>query len=185
MTAARDAMTAGLGAAGVTTLDDAGVGDYIEGMLADAEDETDEDLAASIGPLLVDTGVAADDDAAQLLSMEIMRALRGAGGGPAADKTAIRTLNGPVSMMALVNADEQAVTSEAAKARCRDRTQPCALAYALLVSGRASLAPQAARRSSTPPTLVLLPADACAGARSSPGEHQHEHLARWRSQLHD
>ena len=106
MTAARDAMTAGLGAAGVTTLDDAGVGDYIEGMLADAEDETDEDLAASIGPLLVDTGVAADDDAAQLLSMEIMRALRGAGGGPAADKTAIRTLNGPVSMMALVNADE-------------------------------------------------------------------------------
>ena len=86
MTTPRAALEAALGAEGVATLDDAGVGDYIEGLLGDADTsgDGDDDLLASIAPLLVDVGVAADEEAAEPLARSLLSAMRPAAAEAAA-----------------------------------------------------------------------------------------------------
>ena len=90
MATPRAALEATLGADGVATLDDAGVGDYIEGLLGDADTsgDGDDDLLASIAPLLVDVGVAADEEAAEPLARSLLSAMRPAAAEAAATGSA-------------------------------------------------------------------------------------------------
>ena len=97
-----DALTAALGAAQISTLEEAGVLEYIAGVLDPTE--SDDDLREIIAPLLLDAAVAEDDDGAAALCDAVLRALRGDGGGdstPAADAP-LQLLGGPVSMATLV-----------------------------------------------------------------------------------
>ena len=102
-----DALTSALGAAQISTLEEAGVLEYIAGVLDPTE--SDDDLREIIAPLLLDAAVAEDDDGAAALCDAVLRALRGDGGGdstPAADAP-LQLLGGPVSMATLVKADAQ------------------------------------------------------------------------------
>ena len=102
-----DALTSALGAAHISTLEEAGVLEYIAGVLDPTE--SDDDLREIIAPLLLDAAVAEDDDGAAALCDAVLRALRGDGGGdttPAADAP-LQLLGGPVSMATLVKADAQ------------------------------------------------------------------------------
>ena len=102
-----DALTAALGATHISTLEEAGVLEYIAGVLDPTE--SDDDLREIIAPLLLDAAVAEDDDGAAALCDAVLRALRGGGDGdstPAADAP-LQLLGGPVSMATLVKADAQ------------------------------------------------------------------------------
>ena len=102
-----DALTAALGATHISTLEEAGVLEYIAGVLDPTE--SDDDLREIIAPLLLDAAVAEDDDGAAALCDAVLRALRGGGSGdstPAADAP-LQLLGGPVSMATLVKADAQ------------------------------------------------------------------------------
>lgn len=112
------ALDAVLGAERVAKLAEAGVDEYITGMLDDGAGEDEADLSATLGPLLLDTGVAEDEAAAGTLSLAILRKLRGAiEGAPAAapvEEPQLRKLAGHgVSMFELVAADEAKAIAEA------------------------------------------------------------------------
>ena len=62
----RECLEAALSAVQISALDDAGVGEYLEGVLGDADAE-DDDLSATIAPMLVDVGAAEDEEAADKL----------------------------------------------------------------------------------------------------------------------
>ena len=112
------ALTDVLGAERVAVLAEAGVVEYITGMLDDGAGEDEADLSATLGPLLLDTGVAEDEAAAGTLSLAILRKLRGAiEGAPAAapvEEPQLKKLAGHgVSMFELVAADEAKAIAEA------------------------------------------------------------------------
>ena len=112
---ARECLASALTEAALQALDEAGVAEYIEGCLDD-EDAEDEDLSATIAPMLVDVGAADDDEAAEKLCALIISA-RGGGAdtSTAAPEPATKLLSAPVSMFALVENDEKADAAEAAK----------------------------------------------------------------------
>ena len=113
----RECLEAALSAVQISALDDAGVGEYLEGVLGDADAE-DDDLSATIAPMLVDVGAAEDEEAADKLCAAILDARRGAGGdkgAASAPEPAAKLLSAPVSMFALVAEDEKGDAAAAAK----------------------------------------------------------------------
>ena len=112
----RAALEKTLGAARVGQLEEAGVLEYIEGVLDD-DDNDDDEIQEAIAPMLVDTGVAEDEDAAAGLCKAVVQSLRV---GPSASASAAppataKKLNGPVSMFALVAQDESKALEDGKK----------------------------------------------------------------------
>ena len=111
----REALAAALPADALEKLDAAGVAEYIEGTLDDDDIELD-DLKGVVAPLLVDTEVATSDEEAERLCEALHKLLRGdAVEASAAPAPAAKLLSAPVSMFAMVEADEKRDAQEAAK----------------------------------------------------------------------
>lgn len=109
----RDALASALSVDALAKLDEAGVAEYIEGTLDDAELDMD-DLKGTVAPLLIDTEAATSEEEADALCEALHKALRlgDASAGPA---PAAKLLSAPVSMFALVDEDEKRDAAEAAK----------------------------------------------------------------------
>ncbi len=88
------ALALGLGESGVAALHEAGVFEYVSGILDDAADEEDAELVATIAPLLADTNAAADEADAEARSKAVLAALRG-GEGPR-EAASYENLSAPV-----------------------------------------------------------------------------------------
>ena len=109
----REALAAALPADALEKLDAAGVAEYIEGTLDDDDIELD-DLKGVVAPLLVDTEVATSDEEAERLCEALHKLLRGdAVEASAAPAPAAKLLSAPVSMFAMVEADEKRDAQEA------------------------------------------------------------------------
>jgi ATP-binding cassette subfamily F protein 3 len=112
--ASRAALEAALSASALQALDEAGVADYLAGILDDADAE-ESDLADTIAPMLLDVGAAGDDDEAAALCTAIIQARRGTGSGDDSSAPPTKLLSAPVSMFARLEADEKVDAAEAAK----------------------------------------------------------------------
>ena len=110
-----EALTAALGDVGIEKLEEAGVKDYITSALEDCG-EDDEEIADLIAPMLLDTGAAESEEHAGNLCAAVLDALRNTESRTKHDDAPRALSTGPVSMHALVQADDAAVSKAAAKA---------------------------------------------------------------------
>ena len=112
------ALRAVLSGEAVQQLEDAGLLEYIAGVLDGADDpnDADGDVSDTVCPLLIEAGAAESDDDAAALCKAVMSALFGSGDKAAEMARAAEPLRalstGPVSMTQLVKEDEALVAKE-------------------------------------------------------------------------
>jgi len=106
----RAALTAALGEAGVSKLDEAGVLDYCAEALEG--DDADEELAEMLGPMLLEAGAADTEEEAEMLCTSVLGALRGEVDGAACAKPASEAfalLTAPISLDAMASSDDHEI----------------------------------------------------------------------------
>jgi hypothetical protein len=111
----RAALTAVLGEAGVSQLEEAGVLDYCAGALEG--DEPADELAETLAPMLLDAGAAGSEAEADALCRSALGKVRegahgsGESGGGGSAPAESRLLRAPVTMDAMASSEDQEIKS--------------------------------------------------------------------------